>query len=340
MAATPGITLGFIGTGEIKPKTTRSLLADLIEAAEGNARFLIPVTKDLWNDGLATVVAYAEAQQIPYEVITDESTATLKGSAPEAVEGALKSHKVARPVAKLVGTLAKAPQPTLIVLWDDEDDTLFTAAELAIEEHIPVLDLTSGLDEVELAEEEDGEEASEPADDEEEAPGLPESDDDEEVAPAPPSDDGVAPEGEEDDLDSFLWKEEELALKDVEELKAIAKSMGIELPPRTRANTYRKAILGQHESQATATGEVLDADAATIPADDGGEEIEIPADDDESGTAKAPVVGSTATTSAQPSSWNLVSQISGAQPSNGAAGAGGEPLVILRGNLKITIETV
>ena len=246
-----GLTLGFIGSGEVSAESVDALLSDYIDSeGDGEARFIIPATADLFHKGIQTVVAFAEENDLPVEILTNDST---KGKKFEAVKKqAKKETRAADPVAALIKELAKGNgQARLIALWDDEDEAMETAVEKADDASIPALDLTTGLDEIELTDDEEDDDKS-PADDEEEDDDKSLADDDEE--------DGDA----EDDEDTI-----DVGEADFKTLKAFAEKHGIEVAPRSKIQTYRREVTKWLESRE-------EAPAAPEAADDEEDDVTLP----------------------------------------------------------------
>jgi hypothetical protein len=264
-------TIGFIGRGEVRPRNVKALLSDLVDAHQGNARFIIPFTLDHWSDGLDIVADWAINNDVPFEAITDETTDDLEKDAKALLKEASGSQYAKVVPRALVTALAGEATPQLIVLWEDTDVDAGDAIERAAVENIPAFDLTSGLDEIRL-EPEAAEETDEPQ-----------------------------PEGQDPDAEEAdePYTEEELEALDLDEpggLKEICEANGIPIKPRSRKPTYIKAILdfqdgklvpeGDPESgveeYAARVAEGLESKAATVEhvvpeeADQNGDDAEVP----------------------------------------------------------------
>jgi len=180
------ITLGFIGSGKVEKRNAYALLRDLIDASGGAAKFIFPLTRDLWNPALDVVSAYAIENNIPVEAIVDDTTAKTK-ELKTLLAGARRQHQSAAPSHKMAALLEEAKDGRLIVLWEDEDELALDAVRAADEKGIPLLELTRGLDRIELVAGDD-EEDEEPVEDE-----VPEDDvvvgqDEDEIEPTEESD--------------------------------------------------------------------------------------------------------------------------------------------------------
>lgn len=147
-------TYGFIGSGDTTAKNTTALLDDLIDAEEEPATFIIPVTQSLWTTPIQTIADYAFDQEIPYEVVTDDSADSHKAFA-EIIQAATKVHRVQRVAMKIENILEKSAEPVLIVAWSDEDADSLSALERALTRDIPAFDLCNGLEPLEFDDESD-----------------------------------------------------------------------------------------------------------------------------------------------------------------------------------------
>lgn len=271
------LTLGFIGSGEVSVKNMTALLKDLIQAHGKTAKFIVPMTTAHWTESLASVVEFAEDHDHTIEAVIDDDTKAAKKHLPLA----RKTHKAEDVPTALVGLL-DGPTAKLIVLWDDDDEEMEDAAVLAEEQGIETLDLTAGLDVVELAEGDADEMERDEApraklrsvpDDEEEVYTKKEllklakdnkHDELEKIALSfdidveslkewedvaiaiyeAQSDNSTGDDAAEGDADDEdAITPDEVAKWDFAQLKEFAKTNKVEVPPRTKSSGYRKAIL-------------------------------------------------------------------------------------------------
>lgn len=202
MAARSEITLGFVGSGKVEKRNATALLRDLIDASGGNARFILPMTKAFWNDNLAVVSDFAVENSIPVEAIVDDTTAKMR-EIKHLLSAARRQHQSAAAAFKMAGLLEEAKDGRLVVLWDDEDEDSLDAVRAADEKGLPLLELTRGLDRIELVAD-DEDEGEEPVSDE--APEEPEAREEEDDGTA---DEQEAEEPEEDEPDAEPEEEEE-----------------------------------------------------------------------------------------------------------------------------------
>jgi len=281
------MVLGCIGKGATSVKNATALLADLIKANGGKAKFVLPATEAHWTEGIEAVADFAVENEYPLVLVTDDSSASykpLKGYLSQASE----KIKVTKPVNKVVQIVGGETNAKLLILWDDEDNDCYTALEAADQNEVEALDLCAGLHKLEFTDPDGGEEQQEEGDDEGEQ--EPESDDLDEMD-----------EGELQDLAEELgldvedypeWDDVRVAIREAREaeggedneglptadevmdwdfatLKAFAQEHGIEVPPRSKTFGYRNAITAWLEG----------GESTTVPDDDEGETM-VPGDDD------------------------------------------------------------
>jgi len=255
------VTFGFIGSGEVSPRAIKAILRDQVNAVD-SAKFILPLTEEHFHDGIAVVAEFALDNEIPYEIVTDDSA--LKG-VKEIISGATKEHSVEDVPTKVISLLEAAADPVLVVFWDD--DVAADAFERADALEIPTHDITNGFDKVEFAEEEpepEPEGEGEPVPDAAGEPGPTDGDDDEREQPR-------------------AWTEDELSeIDDVDYLKRILAEVGGEpLAARSRKPTYVAAILkaqgGAQASQEEPEQE-SEEDASPIPQED--TSASVPGDDE------------------------------------------------------------
>lgn len=169
MARTAEKTTRVILMGSGAPKSEkilRSTLRDFM-ADKTNATFYVPMTKELWNDNLASAVDVLIEDEVPYDIFIAKDETRTRAFKPF-IQNA--QNVIERERGLLVGLVRKvqeADNSFFLALMDDDDAALDTAMLKAMDAGIPVLDLTAGLTELESSGEKDEDEAD---DDEEEAP--------------------------------------------------------------------------------------------------------------------------------------------------------------------------
>lgn len=201
------LTLGFVGSGKIEKKNAFALLTDLIDASGGNAKFILPMTKGFWNEYLVIVSDFAIDNNIPVEAVVDDTTAKMR-EVKHLLASVRKQHQSAAAAHKLAALLEEARDGRLVVLWDDEDEEALDAVRAADGKGVALLELTRGLDRIELVADDEDEE--EPVTDEVEEP-------EEEAEEAEPEDDEEEEEAEEEEAgedDEEESDEEELEAED------------------------------------------------------------------------------------------------------------------------------
>jgi hypothetical protein len=170
------ITIGFVGSGAVEKKNTAGLLRDFIDANGGAVKAVLPLTKEHWNENLAIVADFLIAQDIPIEAIVDDTTAKMR-EIKAVLTVVRRQHQSTAVPHKMASLLEDARDASLIVLWDDEDDNVHsTVREVADRGGITLLDLTDGLDKIDLqlpeneAEEDDEDPISDEVPDDEDEP--------------------------------------------------------------------------------------------------------------------------------------------------------------------------
>lgn len=202
------LTLGFVGSGKVEKRNAYALLRDLIEAEGGNAKFIFPMTKAFWNPALEVVSQYAIDNAVPVEAVVDDTTAKTR-ELKAMLTGARRQHQSSAVAHKMASLLEEARNGKLIVLWDDEDEAALDTVRAADEKGIALLELTRGLDRIELVAGDDGDE---PASDE-----IPEAEEavieepEDETPDQEPSEDEIPPEMEEDSAEENTESTEEFA---------------------------------------------------------------------------------------------------------------------------------
>jgi hypothetical protein len=213
------LTLGFVGSGKVEKRNAYALLRDLIEAEGGNVKFIFPLTKAFWNPALEVVSQYAIDNGIPVEAVVDDTTAKTR-ELKAMLTGARRQHQSAAVAHKVATLLEEARNGKLIVLWDDEDEAALDTVRAADERGVALLELTRGLDRIELVAGDDGED--EPASDEVEPENSEEAEaeipgDADEDAAQEPSEEENAEEMDEDDAQEDTDSTEEFPEAEAED---------------------------------------------------------------------------------------------------------------------------
>jgi len=199
------LTLGFVGSGKVEKRNAYALLRDLIEAEGGNVKFIFPLTKAFWNPALEVVSQYAIDNAIPVEAVVDDTTAKTR-ELKTLLTGARRQHQSAAVAHKIATLLEEARNGKLIVLWDDEDEAALDTVRAADERGVALLELTRGLDRIELVAGDD-EPASDEVEDEnsEEEEAVISGDADEDAGQEPSEEENaeeMEEDGEQEDTDS------------------------------------------------------------------------------------------------------------------------------------------
>ena len=254
-----------LGDGEMSRRELSSTLEDLLEkAGDEDFWFLVQAKPEPTATDKAMMEWIAE-RGVYFEAIGDDMK-----SADKIYKDAQEKHEVKRLAPKVLSLMEEKPAENegaalyaLFVNNDDEVDEdrwLMDVATTVADAKFVVYAMNDGLAELGFDDEE-AEEEPEPAPAKKsvakKAAAKPRSDDDEEGE----SDGTSTATG---DLDVALSRDalEELTLP---QLKEIAAARGIDLPPRTRAQTYISKLLGEDEGEPVA--EI--------------EEVEVPERDDE-----------------------------------------------------------
>lgn len=121
--------------------------------SDKDIRVLIPVTTSHLSDGLHTVLDWTEYADLPFEAVTDENDKASK-RIDRVLADAETTFPGGDPSLDLIDLLEEAgttEEAVLILLWGEgEDDETYRLLELADQREIPVLDLTGGLDDLNL----------------------------------------------------------------------------------------------------------------------------------------------------------------------------------------------
>jgi hypothetical protein len=251
-----GITIGFLGTGEMEADAAIGLIEQYINESvkpDESVKFVFPVTESEFSDTLALLATMARRSSITYEAITNPEDKSRRPF-QEAIDGAAHTHVVTDIWTQMEQILVDASKSVLFVLWDEKrDQELLGICGRFNDAEIDVLDLTNGLAPLVdqegrvLQEEEEKEEEPEEPEEETEEP-------------------------EEDEPEAVMvYHRAQLMKMPHSDVKAIAVGMG--LPPRKAREHMITAILeaqgtpetvtaGPAESQAVAALTV-DSDATT-----------------------------------------------------------------------------
>jgi pyruvate/2-oxoglutarate dehydrogenase complex dihydrolipoamide acyltransferase (E2) component len=252
------VTLNFVlGDGEMTKRELLSTLDDLWEADAGENFWFIIQGKSEPTDTDRALVNWLETNDIYFEVVTDvaDSMDELYGNASEVNAAKKLSTKVLSLLNSKPEGGEDAKVLSLFVSNDDqleEDRWLLATLEAVCDNGNQVFALNDGMVELEFGS------TSGETEEEEEAP-PPKATPAKKASAAPPSDDEEDEEAEEEGDGGGNYTREQLEELALPELKKIASSMGIELPPRTRITTYVEHILGGAvEEEEEAAAEVAD----------------------------------------------------------------------------------
>lgn len=256
-----GITIGFMGTGEMEVNAATTLLEEFINNSvkpDEPARFVFPLTADEFTDSMAGLATMAKASKIAYEVVTNQQEKARRGHT-EVASGAAKTYHVPDVFTQIEAILADAPKAALMVLMDPKrKDELDESIHKFVDAGIKVYNLTNALNELG----EDEAEALEPEAAEPEEAEVSEDEDEDEVS-----------EEDEDEVDDedgnaedaveivgvttsdALWTRPAMEKMSHSEVKDIAISLG--LPVRKARENMIVAILEkQGGPQAASEGPV------------------------------------------------------------------------------------
>jgi hypothetical protein len=249
-----GITIGFIGTGEMEPDAAIDLIEEYINEsinADEPAKFVFPLTNEEFTDTLDKLAEMARKSRIAYEVITNPEDKKRRAFI-EVAQGASNQYLVTDVFTQMETILTEAPKAALFMVWDEKrDDELQGVAARFIDAEITVLDLTNGLARLGVGADEEPEET--PDEDEDEG-----DDEAEEVR-----------ELEAEALSTTLWTRAALEKMPHAEVKEIATGMG--LPARKARENMIVAILeAQGEPQTVTVAPVRSQAAPASPMETGG----------------------------------------------------------------------
>ena len=255
-----------LGDGEMTRKELTETMADLWKADEdaGNSFWFLLQGKAEPTDTDKALVTWLEKNDIYYELVTDDPDAVSEiYTQPQEVHTA---KKLSQKVVALLQSKPEEEEPAeILALFSDvndpaaaEDRWLNGVIQAAGDAGFATRGLNDGLVEVDLSES-----AAEAEAEPEEAPKAPAKKSvAKKVAPRPAADTPIPDEEEAEEPSStpapkLTITREELEDMEPAEVKEVAASMGIVLPPRTRATTYIDHILGEAKAAAP-TAEVTE----------------------------------------------------------------------------------
>jgi len=164
-----GITIGFIGTGEMEPDPATDLIEEFLTEtvkSEDPVKFIFPLVLNEFSDSLAGLTEMARKSKITYEVITNTEDKKRRPFM-QIAQAASNQYLVTDVFTQMETILVEAPNAALMVLWDDKRDAeLQSIVAKFLDADIKVMDLTNGL--AVLGVEEQGEEEEEEQEEEEE----------------------------------------------------------------------------------------------------------------------------------------------------------------------------
>jgi hypothetical protein len=177
-----GITIGFIGTGEMEVDAATDLIEEYINEAikpDEPAKFVFPLTTAEFSDTLGGLADMARKSKITYEVVTNPDD-KKKRTFMQIAQGAANQYLVTDVFTQMETVLVEAPNAVLMVLWDEKrDDELQGIVAKFLDAPIKVLDLTNGLAELGVDVNGEAEEAPEEPEDEEGEDGEDEEEEEE-----------------------------------------------------------------------------------------------------------------------------------------------------------------
>ncbi len=143
--------VGIFGLAETAQKNIRKNLEDLIGDDTDDFKFILPATKLHFTDSVDVVAEFLESAEVSYEVVTESSTATVRGALRQTIKNAEEVHEVQDIGLGIVDLLKEADEASLVLFWDenldeDADGGAFTAAQAAMQAGIAVLDMCNGLE--------------------------------------------------------------------------------------------------------------------------------------------------------------------------------------------------
>jgi len=238
-----------LGDGEMSRRELSKTLEDLLEKADGVDFWFIVQGKDEPTATDQALMSWVNEREIYFQVITADKKA-MDGIYANAAE----THEVKRLAPKVLALMQEygaeedAAMYGLFVNNDEEveEDRWLNDVMSSVVDEFKVFAMNDGL--VELGVEE-GDEPEEAEPEEEKAPpAKPVKAAAKKAAakPAAKDEDEEEDEPEEEDQDEpEAYTRESLSDLNIEELKAIAKKLGLTVAPRSRIPTYINAILGE-----------------------------------------------------------------------------------------------
>lgn len=261
-----------LGDGEMTRRELTETLGDLWKAdeAEGQTFWFLLQGKSEPTDTDKALVTWLEKNEIYYQLVTDDPDAVSElYTQPQEVHTA---KKISQKVVGLMQSIPDEEEPAeILALFSDLDDA--TAAEdrwlnsvitsagdagfaaRALNDGLVEIDLSEGGPEAEVEEPEVAEPAPAPA---------------KAVAKKAAARTPIPAEGDavEEDVPASIPTRAELEDMEPSEVKEVAASLGIVLPPRTRATTYIDHILGEAKAAAP-TAEISEIPEVDVIASNG-----------------------------------------------------------------------
>ena len=237
-----------LGDGEMSRKELTETLKDLWERAGDEAFWFVVQGKSEPTETDTNLVTWLTKSEIYFEVVTDDADAM-----DELYSEAQEVHTVKRLGQKIVNLLNTKPEEgeeaDVLALFSADDPTaeadrwLNTVLQSAMEAGFKAYGLNDGLVEIDM----DG--GTGPEEPEEEEDQVPKPTKRAAVKKVAAADNGEAP------TKAKSYTRDDLEEMELDQLKQVAATKGIELPPRTRMATYIDAILGETKD-ATPAAEV------------------------------------------------------------------------------------
>ena len=280
--------LGIIGRGKTSPDAATGLMEDFIDGVLLNdAQLKIYVAADdTWDDLHKEIIEYwAEDTALLTVAHNDDGKEKSKDDLPDTTSTLNVQRPHLRVVKALTDVAAQGEAAVLLALWDDEDDEVFDAAEIAWDHDIDVFDLTAGMEQITFVDAPEEEEEEAPASDPE--PEVQEAEEVEVIAPH------ITEEVEEEEEDneaeaeaeeaSLVYSEDSLNDLPRAEVKAIAVSRGlVDQTAKTHTPTLIRMILEDQDREEPQ--EDVPPTSAPEPAEEvrGEDSTDTPVSDEES----------------------------------------------------------
>jgi hypothetical protein len=249
-----------LGDGEMSRRELSKTLEDLLEKAEDQDFWFIVQGKDEPTATDQALMSWITERDVYHQVITSD-----KKAMSDIYANAAEVHEVKRLAPKVLalmqeyGATEEAALFGLFVNNDDdvEEDRWLNDVLGSVIEEFKVYALNDGL--VELGLEEGDEEAAAEEPEEEPAPAPAKKAAAKKAAPkaaAPVDDEEEEEAAADEEAADGEYTRDQLAEMDITQLKAVAATKGITLPPRTRMPTYIAAILGDDGTPEAEVSEV------------------------------------------------------------------------------------